>query len=425
MKISILGAGYVGLPLAIEFSKIFNVVCYDIDKNRIKNLMKGIDLNNQHNKNQIINKNLLLTNKLNNLKKSDYYIITVPTPIDDLFQPDLTYLKSATKNVAKLLKKKSIIIYESTTYPGCTEEICIPILKKYSKLKYNKDFFVAYSPERVNPGDKVNTLKSITKIVGSDNRSISNKVKKLYKKICKNVYLVNSLKIAESAKVIENIQRDVNIALINELSILFQKLKIPSNDVFKAAATKWNFHYYKPGLVGGHCISVDPYYLAYKAIKNDYIPELILSGRRYNENMGKYIASETVKILIKNNVNLLNSKIAILGFSFKENISDFRNTKVIQIIDEFKNLGLSFQVFDDHVQKQDVKKIYDLEISSFKNIIQKQYDCIIFAVSHNEFKKPIVEYNNYFKNKKKIIIDIKNMFSSEELKKEKFKFFQL
>ena len=425
LKISIIGAGYVGLPLSVAFSKHFNVICFDVNIDRINSLQRGKDLNNQHKKNELINKNLNFTNNLDELLDSKYFIITVPTPINKENHPDLSSLENATINVARLIKKNSIIIYESTTYPGCTEEFCIPLLERHSNLKYKKDFFVAYSPERVNPGDTVNTLKSITKIVGSNNPKITNKVKTLYQKICKNIYPVQSLQIAEAAKVIENIQRDINIAVVNELSVLFHKLNIPTNAVLKAASTKWNFHYYKPGLVGGHCIGIDPYYLAYKAEQHNYFPQLLLSGRRFNENMGRYVATQSIKLLIQNKINPYKAKIAILGFAFKENISDFRNTKIIQIINEFKNYNINFKVYDSHVSKKDVKQEHEIHILDFKEMKKQKFDAIVLAVAHKEFVKPLKYYNQFFKNKNKIIIDIKNIFNTKELNKYKFKYFQL
>ena len=265
-------------------------------------------------------------------------------------------LKNASILVGKNIKKKSIIIYESTTYPGCTEEFCIPLLEKYSKLKFMSDFYVSYSPERVNPGDKVNSLKNITKIVGANDKKTLNNVKKLYKRICKSIYVVNSIKVAESAKVIENTQRDINIALINEFSKVFNLLKIPTNEVLKAAASKWNFHYYKPGLVGGHCISVDPYYIAHKAQQHKYYPEIILSGRRFNEGMSEYVAKKTVKLLLSKKIKLSKAKLAILGFSFKENIPDTRNTKIFKLFKELKKYNINIKIIDPIVLKKDVKK---------------------------------------------------------------------
>jgi UDP-N-acetyl-D-glucosamine/UDP-N-acetyl-D-galactosamine dehydrogenase len=426
MKIVIVGAGYVGLPLAIAFSKYYSVICYDVNKKRIEELTDGNDCNNQHSKKEIKKKKLIFTHDSNLLINKNIFIITVPTPINSFNQPDLTMLEKASILVAKSIKKNSIIIYESTTYPGCTMEFCIPLLEKNSKLKYEKDFFVAYSPERVNPGDKKNTLHSITKIVGANDRRTLSKVGRLYRNVCKSIYTVSSIEIAESAKIIENVQRDVNIALVNELSVLFHKLEIPTNEVLKAAASKWNFHYYKPGLVGGHCIGIDPYYLAYKAEQYNYFPQLILSGRRFNENMGRYIATQTALLISQQNISITKARIAILGFSFKENIPDIRNTKVMQIITELKKWNAKVEVFDSIVSKDEVIKEYGITIKKFNDFKNKKFDAIILAVSHKEFIKKLSFYNSYFKNKnKKIIIDVKNNFTQSELKKNKYYFFQL
>ena len=325
-----------------------------------------------------------------------------------------------------MYKKKSTIIFESTTFPGCTEEVCIPIIEKNSKLKFSLDFDVGYSPERVNPGDKVNKLETITKIVSSNNKKTLIKISKIYKKICKSIYPILNIKIAECAKVIENVQRDLNIAFINELSILFNKLNIPTNEVLKAASTKWNFHYYKPGLVGGHCISVDPYYLAYKAKKINYLPKILLSGRKLNESMGRYVAKQTIKLINKNNLNLKLLRIAILGFSFKDNIPDIRNTKVIQIINELKNYKIKTDIIDPIVCPKQAKSEYNINIRSFTFFKKHKYDVIILAVSHQIFLKKINFYLKYYKNvNKKIFVDIKNNYSNEELKKNNFIYFQL
>jgi UDP-N-acetyl-D-galactosamine dehydrogenase len=425
MTIVVIGAGYVGLPLAIAFAKYFNVICYDINKVRIENLKRGLDSNKQYRKNEILKKKIFFTSLTDHLLEKDYYIITVPTPINSFNKPDLRMLEQASLLVGKLIKKNSIIIYESTTYPGCTEEFCIPLIKKSSKLKFEKDFSVAYSPERVNPGDKINTLQNITKIISANDYKTLQRVKKLYGCICKYTYPVANIKIAESAKVIENTQRDVNIALVNEFSVLFNKLKIPTNEVLRAAATKWNFHYYKPGLVGGHCIGIDPYYLAYKAQQHKYFPKLILSGRKFNENMGRYIAKQTKLLLSRNSISLNKAKIAILGFSFKENIPDIRNTKIIQIIKELNKYKIKVEVFDSIVSPKEVKKKYDITVKKFKALKNKKFDAIIFAVSHKEFIKKLSFYNIYFRNKIKIIIDVKNNFSRKELKKNKYIYFQL
>lgn len=426
MTIVITGAGYVGLPLAIALAKYHFVICYDVNKKRIEELIKGYDKNKQHFKKEILQKKLIFTSNTDLLQKKDIYIITVPTPINSSNQPDLTMLEQASILIGKLMKKNSTIIYESTTYPGCTEEFCIPLLEQNSKLKCDKDFFVAYSPERVNPGDKVHKLNYITKIVGANNPKVLNKVKRLYQTICKSICPVNSIKIAESAKVIENIQRDVNIALVNELSVLFHKLQIPTNEVLKAAATKWNFHYYKPGLVGGHCIGIDPYYLAYKAEQHNYFPQLILSGRRFNENMGRYIATQASQLLSRQNIATSKAKIAILGFSFKENIPDHRNTKVIQIIKELQNWKIKVEVFDNFVSAQEVKKEYGITIRKLKDVKKKNFDAIIIAVAHKNFINKLSYYDNWFRSKnKKIMVDVKNIFLEKDLKKNNYFFFQL
>jgi UDP-N-acetyl-D-glucosamine/UDP-N-acetyl-D-galactosamine dehydrogenase len=426
MIIAVIGAGYVGLPLAIAFAKHHQVICFDINKKRIEELLKGIDSNLQHSKQEITQKKLSFVNNAEKLKKIDMYIVAVPTPINQSNLPDLGMLKKASILVGQSMKKNSTIIYESTTYPGCTEEFCIPLLEKASKLKYEKDFSVAYSPERVNPGDKINTLQSITKIVGANNPKTITKVKKLYQTICKSIYPVSSIQIAESAKVIENIQRDVNIALVNEFSVLFHKLKIPTNEVLKAASTKWNFHYYKPGLVGGHCISVDPYYLAYKANKHNYFPELILSGRKRNESMAAYAAQQTLKLLSNNKVKQPKINAAVLGFSFKENIPDIRNTKVINIIKYLQKKKIHVRVFDSTASKIEVKKKYKIKLYNITDLNKFKFDVIILAVSHKVFLKKISYYNKFYKsNKNKIFIDLKNNYLAQDLIKNNFKFFQL
>jgi UDP-N-acetyl-D-galactosamine dehydrogenase len=425
-EIVVIGGGYVGLPLAIAFAKYHFVICYDLNQSRIEQLKKGYDCNKQHLKKEILQRRLAFAHNTAFLEKKDIYIITVPTPINLNNLPDLSMLKQASLLVGQLIKKGSTIIYESTTFPGCTEEFCIPLIEKNSQLKNGRDFSVAYSPERVNPGDTINTLKNITKIVGANDVKTQKKVKNIYEKICKSIYTVNSIKIAESAKIIENIQRDVNIALVNELSVLFHKLQIPTNEVLKAAATKWNFHYYKPGIVGGHCIGIDPYYLAYKAEQHNYFPQIILSGRRFNENMGRYIATQAMLLLSQKSISINKARIAILGFSFKENIPDIRNTKVIQIINELNKWNANVQVFDSIVSQEEVKKEYGIKVKKFKDIKKSKFDAIIFAVSHKEFIKKLSFYNSFFKNKsKKIIIDVKNNFTENELRKNKYYFFQL
>ena len=424
-NIAVIGGGYVGLDLAIAFSKKYSVICYDLNFDRIQQLTKGIDLNNQQSSKSILQKNLSFSNDEKSIKNLDTYIVTVPTPINKSNRPDLKMLKDASKLIGQSIKKNSTIVFESTTFPGCTEEICIPIIEKNSKLKFKKDFKVAYSPERVNPGDKVYTLNTITKIVGANDRTTLVKVKNLYQNICKVIYPVRNIKVAESAKVIENIQRDINIAFVNELSILFNKLNISTNEVLKAASTKWNFHYYKPGLVGGHCISVDPYYLSYKAKKNNFNTKLILSGRQINESMGKYVAKNVIKLLSNNKVNLSTARVGILGFAFKDNIPDIRNTKILQITNELQRNKIKFKVFDSLASKNEAKK-KNIELYDFKDLKKFKYDAIILAVSHDIFLKKITYYNKFYRNKKiKIFIDIKNNYSAMELQKQKFNFFQL
>jgi UDP-N-acetyl-D-glucosamine/UDP-N-acetyl-D-galactosamine dehydrogenase len=426
MKLAIIGAGYVGLPLSLAFAKHHSVTCYDVDLQRIKELQIGLDTNQQESKKKILKNKIFFSSDVNFLKKKDVYIITVPTPINKTKTPNLDMLKKASILIGKIISKNSTIVYESTTFPGCTEEICVPLIEKFSGLKVNEGFQIGYSPERVNPGDKINTLENITKIIGANNKTTRLKLVKLYKTVCKSVYATNSIKIAESAKVIENIQRDVNIALVNELGQIFNNLKIPTNEVLKAAATKWNFHYYKPGLVGGHCISVDPYYLAYKAKKKNLSTKLILSGRKVNENIGKYIARKTMSLLNTNKIKLINSNVALLGFAFKDNIPDIRNTKVIQINDYFKAKKLNVKIFDSMVSKNEVMKKHDIKVYDFIDLKKFKYDAVILAVSHKEFLKKINFYDRFYKNKnKKIFIDVKNNFSVNDFKKNKYKFFQL
>ena len=377
-------------------------------------------------KNKFYKKKFIFSNKVKILENNNLFIITVPTPINKNKTPNLNMLKKASILVGKFMTKNSLVVYESTTYPGCTDDFCIPILENKSGLEFEKDFDVAYSPERVNPGDKKNTLNNITKIVGANSLSTLRKVNKLYNLICKSTYKVNSIKIAESAKVIENTQRDLNIALVNELSVLFNKLNISTNEVLKAASTKWNFHYYKPGLVGGHCISVDPYYLAFRAKKENYFTKLILSGRSFNESMAKYTSSVTTNLLKKNNLNLARSKVAILGFSFKENIPDYRNTKILDIVKEFKKKKVKIFIFDSIVNKKEIKKKYDLDVLKFSKINKNKFDAIILAVSHKIFKKNLSFYDKLYRNqKKKIFIDLKNNYSQKNFLSRDYQYFQL
>ena len=407
-RIAIIGLGYVGLPLAIEFGKKFDTIGYDSNNKRINYLLKGIDQNNEI-KNKIIkrSKKLLLTNDVEKINQCNYFIITVPTPIYNNKKPNLKFIINATKLVAKKIKKNDTVIYESTVFPGTTEEICVPILEKISKLKHNKDFFTGYSPERINPGDSKHTLTKIKKVISGSNPKIANKINLLYRSIIKaGTFKASSIKVAESAKVIENTQRDINIAFINELSIIFNKLNIDTNEVLKAAKTKWNFMSFNPGLVGGHCIGVDPYYLSDKAKSVGYNPEIILAGRKINDNMGKYIANQIKKILKKNKIKLeYKTRILILGIAFKENCSDIRNTKVIDIYKNLNKLRVNVDITDPYVNKDEARFEYGVNLLSYKKIRYNNYKIIIHAVNHSKFKKI-----NFTKLKKNgcLIYDVKS-----------------
>ena len=357
IKIGIIGLGYVGLPLAVEFGKKFPVVGYDISVERIKSLKKGIDDTLEVSRKDFSKAvNLKFTNNPKDMKSQNFFIITVPTPINKKKKPDLSLLKNATKIVGKLLNKGDIVIFESTVYPGVTEDICVPILEKYSKLFFNRDFFCGYSPERINPGDKEHRLVNITKVTSGSNSEVAQIIDLLYKQIIKaGTFKAKSIKVAEAAKVIENTQRDINIALINELSIIFNKLEIDSRSVLEAASSKWNFLKFYPGLVGGHCIGVDPYYLTYKAEEVGYIPKVILAGRRLNDAMGSYVVSELLKLMIKKKINTIKAKILIMGLAFKENCTDYRNTRVLDIIEELKEHNLKIDVYDPWLDSKKVK----------------------------------------------------------------------
>ena len=414
--ISIIGVGYVGLPLAIKFSKKYKVIGYDSNKSRIEDLKKDKDIYKDQIINKKNNKNLNFSNKESDIKNSDIFIVTVPTPVDSKNQPDLKHLAEASKIVGKSIKKNSIVIYESTVYPGCTEEICVPILERNSKLKRNIDFHYAYSPERINVGDKLHNLENIKKIVSASNKRTLNKVFKLYSTIIKaGVYQAESIKVAEAAKVIENTQRDLNIALVNELSIIFERLNINTQDVLNAASTKWNFIKYLPGLVGGHCVGVDPYYLTYKAKKVGYNPRVILSGRLTNDNMSKHIFSLTLKHIQKRKITKKNVKVLILGYSFKENCSDIRNSKVKDLVNFFLKENIETKIYDPLIIKSHLvknhKKILIDDLSSIKN----NFDVLILAVPHKIFLKSFDFYYRKFLKSKNLVFDIKAM-----LKKNKY-----
>ena len=421
-KISIIGLGYVGLPLALEFSKKYPTVGFDISLNRVKNLKNYIDdtfeVDSIDLKDNIIgfegefeinNRGLLVSNESDVIKDSNIYIITVPTPVDKNNQPLLTPIISATQTVGNYLKKDDLVIYESTVYPGLTEEICVPELEKTSKLIYNEDFFIGYSPERINPGDKEKTLTKIIKVTSGSNFETGKKVDNLYKSIITaGTYLAPSIKIAEAAKVIENSQRDINIAFVNELAKIFNLLEIDTNEVLKAAGTKWNFLDFKPGLVGGHCIGVDPYYLTYKAKEIGYNPEIILSGRKLNDLMGNYVAEQVIHLMKRNSIEIIDSNVLILGITFKENCPDIRNSKAIDVVKRFKDFKCNVTVLDPWANKHEVKKEYDLDI--INKVPDNKFEAIVLTVSHNEFS--IINLET-LKKERSVVYDVKGILGNK------------
>lgn len=404
-KIAIIGLGYVGLPLAVEFGKKFNVLGFDINQSRIDELKKGIDRTLESNKEEIESSKFLnFSTNIEDLRNYNIFIVTVPTPINQFKSPDLKPLLSASELLGKVLKKGDIVIYESTVYPGCTEEDCVPVLEKSSGLKYNLDFYCGYSPERINPGDKVNTLTKIKKVTSGSTPLIADIVDALYSSIIvAGTHKATSIKVAEASKAIENAQRDVNISFVNELALIFDKIGIDTQDVLDAAGTKWNFLKYKPGLVGGHCIGVDPYYLAHKSESLGYHPEVILSGRRVNDNMGIFVANKVVKLMIQKGITIKGAKALILGVTFKENCPDIRNSKVVDIYNELKQFGLDIDVYDPHVHSEEVLEEYNIVMT--KNL--DKYEAIILAVSHDEFLALDIKSLKKFDHS--IIFDIKSI----------------
>ena len=410
MVICIIGLGYVGLPLALAFSqKGFNVIGYDSSLKRINELKKLEDINGEFSKEELTcSKNILFTNEDSDINKANIYIITVPTPINKSKNPDLKPLLKASKTVGKSLSKNDVVIYESTVYPGCTEEECVPVLEINSGMIFNKDFFCGYSPERINPGDKKRKLKDIVKVTSGSNHETAIKVDKLYKEIIEaGTHLAPSIKIAEASKVIENVQRDVNISLMNELAIIFNKMGIDTEDVLKASSTKWNFLNFKPGLVGGHCIGVDPYYLAYKAKQLGYTPNVILSGRKVNNKMGGHIADTIYNLILKNKKNPENCNALVLGVTFKENCSDIRNSRVFDLHKSLIKLKLEVDLFDPYAINEDVFKNYNVNLIQQ---IKRKYDVIILAVAHDEFLK--MNLVN-FKKSNGIIYDVKSVLDKK------------
>lgn len=424
-KISIIGLGYVGMPLAISFARVADVVGFDVNKEKVDLYLSGIDVTNEVGNQAIKDTSAIFTSDMSVLKEAKFHIVAVPTPINVDKTPNLTPVIGASKTVGKCLTKGSIVVFESTVYPGVTEDICVPILEKESGLKCGIDFKVGYSPERINPGDKVHRLETIIKVVAGMDEDSLDDIAKVYELVIEaGVHRAESIKVAEAAKVIENSQRDVNIAFMNELSIIFNKLGIDTKAVLSAAGTKWNFLNFTPGLVGGHCIGVDPYYLTYKAEQVGYHSQVILSGRRINDGMGKHVVENTVKYLIKADKSIKGAKVGIMGITFKENCPDSRNTRVVDIIEELKEYEIEYRVYDPVADAAEVKQEYNINLVSFDEM--KELDAIIFAVPHKEFESiTLDEIKNMYWNHQPVLIDVKGMFDKKRLLKEAFLYWRL
>lgn len=414
-KIAVIGLGYVGLPLAVEFGKKRTVIGFDIDISRIAELKQYKDVTLETTPEELKEAiNLSFTSKIKDLKDCEFYIITVPTPINANKKPDLLPLEKSSEMIGKILKKNDIVIYESTVYPGATEEVCVPILEKYSGLKFNKDFYCGYSPERINPGSKEHKISNIKKVTSGSNQKIASVVDQLYLEIVTaGTHKASSIKVAEAAKVIENTQRDINIALINELSQIFNKLDIDTESVLKAAGTKWNFIPFSPGLVGGHCIGVDPYYLTHKALEVGYSPEIILAGRKLNDSMGSYVASELIKLLEKKKISVSNSNILIMGLTFKENCPDLRNSRVVDVINKLQSFDCNIDVYDPWVDNEMAQR--EFGIKTIDEPINGKYHAILLTVAHNEFKDLNIDQIRAFGNDNHVIYDLKYIFKVDEV----------
>jgi len=421
-KIAVIGLGYVGLPLAVEFGKKFQVLGFDINQARVDELNGGHDatlevedVDLQDALTSVDGAGLKLTTNLEEIKESNIYIVTVPTPIDQFKRPDLSPLVKASETVGKVISKGDIVIYESTVYPGATEEDCIPVVEKVSGLKFNVDFFAGYSPERINPGDKVNTLLTIKKVTSGSTPEIAQVVDDMYNSILLNgTHMASSIKVAEASKVIENAQRDLNISFVNELALIFDRLGIDTNEVIDAAGTKWNFLKYRPGLVGGHCIGVDPYYLAFKAESVGYHPDVISSGRRVNDNMARFVADKVVKLMIKKGLRILDSNVLLLGITFKENCPDIRNTKTVDIVDELQEFGCKLDIYDPWASQAEVKHEYGIQtMEKNADIYAKKYDAVILAVSHQQFAE--LDLDRLTNGDQSVIFDIKGLLPKDKV----------
>ena len=414
-KIAIIGLGYVGLPLAIEFGKIYETLGFDTNKSRIDELLMGKDSTREVTFEELNNSSMLsYTNRVEDIENCNFFIITVPTPIDKLNNPNLVPLQQASEAVGRFLKKDDIVIYESTVYPGATEEVCVPILEQFSNLKYNQDFYCGYSPERINPGDKTHRLTMIKKVTSGSTEGTADRVDALYAKIINaGTYRAESIKIAEAAKVIENTQRDVNIALINELARFFNKLDIDTESVLKAAGTKWNFLPFVPGLVGGHCIGVDPYYLTHKAGEVGFDPKMILSGRAVNDDMGSYIAIEVSKLMTKKRINLVDANVLIMGLAFKENSPDLRNSGVARLVTTLQSFNCSVQVYDPWIDKKEAKKEFNIDLLDRPE--KGKYDAIILAVAHDDFKELSLKEIKSYGTSNHVLYDVKYLFKQSDV----------
>ncbi|WP_342639129.1 Vi polysaccharide biosynthesis UDP-N-acetylglucosamine C-6 dehydrogenase TviB [Vibrio metschnikovii] len=414
LKIGIIGLGYVGLPLAVEFGKKINTVGFDINQKRVTELRSGVDLTLECSEEELCSTPLLsYTHQLEEIKDCNFYIVTVPTPITDEKTPDLNPLKKASEALAKVVSHGDIVVFESTVYPGATEEVCLPIIEKNSGLVFNSDFFAGYSPERINPGDKVNRLTTIMKITSGSTPEVADFVDQVYASIVTaGTHKAPSIKVAEAAKVIENTQRDLNIAIINEFAKIFNKLDIDTEAVLKAAGTKWNFLPFKPGLVGGHCISVDPYYLTHKAQEVGYRPEVILAGRRINDGMGEYVATQLVKALARKKIHIDEAKVLIMGFTFKGDCPDVRNTKIIDIVKELKDFNMAVDVYDSWASKEEVKHEYSIEL--IDELRDGYYDAIVLAVDHTQTKQMGVEQLRRLCKANHVLYDVKHILSADE-----------
>jgi UDP-N-acetyl-D-glucosamine/UDP-N-acetyl-D-galactosamine dehydrogenase len=414
-KIALMGLGYVGLPLAVEFGKKRIVIGFDINQSRINDLKNGLDSTLETTTEELKDAiHLSYTTNFDDIKDCEIFIITVPTPIDKHKRPDLTPLEKSSETVGSILKKGDIVIYESTVYPGATEEVCVPILEEQSGLVFNKDFYCGYSPERINPGDKEHRVTTIKKVTAGSTPEIATEVDELYQEIViAGTHKASSIKVAEAAKVIENTQRDVNIALINELALIFNKLGIDTESVLEAAGTKWNFLPFRPGLVGGHCIGVDPYYLTHKALEVGYNPEMILAGRRLNDSMGCYVADQVSKLMTKKRIHVVDSNVLIMGLTFKENCPDLRNTRVVDLVEEFKGFNCNVDAYDPWVDKSEA--IHEYGIKPIDYPVEGKYDAILLAVAHDEFKELSLEQIKEFGKDNHVLYDIKYLLDANEV----------